>query len=375
MHILRPPAHVLLILLTIMLIPGTLLGSAEEQTGTSALPDPFMELSDSTVNSSIARYPLFVLDCYIPGCEPCESMNITLSELSIELNGQPVAFGKVNMRKNTETATRYNITLYPTILIFNNGTVEKRDIGFNSKSLIVEMIEDVDPSVDTSTVELPEPAANQSETLDIPGARPKGAYRDAAKAGSISLADLGGDNPKLPIIVNDSTLDFALEKYPMLVLVGFANWCEYCKEMNYTALNLSEGLNGQVAFCLINAQENNITAERYNITSYPRFLIFKKGELISTQRANLSDPELAGVLRELEPGLEMGSTDFIVPLTSAPQEPATLQRSGAVSAAEVVNVTSQEDASLEYINRVQEVAEARRTEGTTINIFIININN
>jgi thioredoxin 1 len=135
-----------------MLSLGVSSFAVEEQSGANAFPDPFLDLNDSTVNDAIASYPLFVLDCYISGCEPCEAMNITLSELSIEMNGQPVAFGKIDMYKNIETARRYNVTLYPTLLIFKNGTLESRDLGFESKSLIVKMINTLEPSMNTSRV-------------------------------------------------------------------------------------------------------------------------------------------------------------------------------------------------------------------------------
>jgi thiol-disulfide isomerase/thioredoxin len=56
-------------------------------------------------------------------------MNALLSELSLELSGQ-VTFGKINAEENNWT---YNVTSYPTLLMFKNGTLVEKEVGFGSK--------------------------------------------------------------------------------------------------------------------------------------------------------------------------------------------------------------------------------------------------
>ncbi len=94
------------------------------------------------------------------------------------------------------------------------------------------------------------------------------------------MAILGIDKPASPMLVTDANLQYALHKYPLFVLMGFAEWCGYCEKMNSTIKDLAGELSGQVAFGLINAEKNNRTAGEYNITSYPRIFFFKNGSLV-----------------------------------------------------------------------------------------------
>lgn len=109
------------------------------------------EMNDSTVNDSIAQHPFFVLDVYKPLCNPCERMKAALDELSTELGSQ-VVFGIVNGINNQRTERSYNITSYPTLLVFDNGTLVDRMEGFASKRYIVDRLSLKKPELNTSRV-------------------------------------------------------------------------------------------------------------------------------------------------------------------------------------------------------------------------------
>ena len=144
------------------------------------------------------------------------------------------------------------------------------------------------------------------------------------RQGDIPLISLGANKPALPMKVNDSTLAFALSKYPFLVLMGFADWCGYCKEMNATILELSNELTGQVAFGLIDAEKNNNTSTKYDISSYPRILIFKNGSLVQTQRGYTEKSKFVEILKEVEPSLDTSHVNLtVIPEPSAaPTKPS-----------------------------------------------------
>lgn len=110
-----------------------------------------LELNDSTVNDSIALYPFFVLDVYKPLCNPCQRMKVAINELSIELDSQ-VAFGILDGRDNQMTESRYNISQYPTLLIFKNRTLVDRKEGFASKRYVVDGLRLMKPGLNTSSV-------------------------------------------------------------------------------------------------------------------------------------------------------------------------------------------------------------------------------
>ncbi len=120
-----------------------------------------LELNDSTVSNALSKYPLFVLDCYDPWCEPCKELNITLYEISGELKDQ-VSFGSIDAERNEETAKRYNIIAYPTILFFKNGTLIDSQEGYGSKSELIMRLQIIEPNLNISNVEL-----DEMETLPV----------------------------------------------------------------------------------------------------------------------------------------------------------------------------------------------------------------
>ena len=141
---------ILQIMLVLLIVFSPIIASAANQQSSSNRSQGFIfELNDSLVNSTISRYPFFALDGYAPWCEPCKEMNATLYLLSSELNGQ-IAFGTVDIENNTKTAQRYNITKYPTLLIFKNGTYIDRRGGFGTESEIVDTLKRWMPGLNTS---------------------------------------------------------------------------------------------------------------------------------------------------------------------------------------------------------------------------------
>jgi len=471
-----------------------------------------VELNDSTLNGTLAKYPLFILDCNGPGCQSCQKrVNSSIYELSYELMGQ-ATFGLIYLNKNNTTAKQYNITAYPTLLIFENGMFIQKDVGSISKAGIMNILQKLKPDMNTSNVTsvgtpsakaktksqakiqkncneikkqnqplmqafvvsycpfglqmqrilngivskvpslsknikvryiikiadgnmfsmhgqtesdenlrqicireeqpdkywnyfacfanagncsncttttgvdkfmLDDCMANESRgfryimmdynitrQLNITGSptlvmndeivdeydfggrteqavkcllccgfssKPDSCYMNLstapAKTGfaskislqpsdrskfstaqiAVPLAELGVNNPGLPMPVTDETLANAIEKYPFFVLMGFADWCGYCQMMNSTILELSEELKGRVAFGLMDAEKNNETAQKFNLVSYPRLLIFRNGILISTQTGYRNTSRFSSILEELEPTLNRSLVNASTP--------------------------------------------------------------
>ena len=128
-------------------VAGSATAAMDPQTNTSMV----LELNDSTLNSTVALYPLFILDVTKSTCGPCQRMKAAISELSLELSG-PAAFGMIKGIENNITTERYNITTYPTLLIFENGTLVKKSEGFASKGYIVDTLLRLKPGLNTSRV-------------------------------------------------------------------------------------------------------------------------------------------------------------------------------------------------------------------------------
>lgn len=590
-YINRMPIYISLIALAAMLCAGLTLAAADQKPNTNAI----IEMNDSILNNTLAEHPFLILDYYEQGCDPCQRMSASLHELSLELKDQ-ATFGMIDAKENNVSAERYNITGYPTLLIFKNGTLVERDIGYGSKAGIVDILLRLKPDLNTSNityVEAPEvqtPASpTQAEAASLPklgcsdvkklqqpvlqafvvsycpfglqmqrvlsgvvgqipalsqnikvryiietlggnetkftsmhgqqeadenlnqicireeqpekywkyissfadsgnssqsikavgvdqvklkacltdksrglryagndynltqqfiitgsptlvmngqvvsesdfGGRTQEAIKsllccgfgsmpdfcsrnlstENALAGFpakvneqpaaqntisapekvIPLASINESNPSLPVLVTDNTTTLAIQKYPFFVLMGYADWCGYCKMMNSTVLELSKDLQGKVTFGLINAEKNNETSKKYNLVSYPRLLIFKGGALVSTQTGYKSTPAFAGVLKGLEPGLDISlvpgqvnqsqvNPTATLPSPSVAPSPVVAPKKPSTLIVETkgtgIATVSENDTTLKYLDKILEAAKINSTAGNTINIFIININ-
>ncbi len=360
MHNRRIILYLLLVLLAAF--SPIITSAAGQQSSSNSSQGLALELNDSLVNSTISKYQFFALDCYAPWCPPCKEMNAAFNLLSSELNGQ-MAFGVIDVGNNSKIVKRYNITDLPTLLIFKNGTLIDTRLGYSNESDLVDTLKTFRPGLNTSRVEI---VAQLGITPPAP----------AANQGDIPLIDLGADKPAMPMKVNDSTLTFAVKKYPLFVLMGFADWCGYCKANNATILELSNELKGQVAFGLINALKNNETATKYNITFFPVFFIFKNGSLNQTLSGYTEKPAFVEALKKAEPGLDISNVNITATpepaaAPSAPSKPAIAPSNAGTAV--VVNETMPEgDTALKYLDRILNYTQMNRTSGATINIFIIN---
>ena len=72
-------------------------------------------------------------------CNPCKMLAPVIKELSDELCGK-VDFFNADSEENSELAQEYQINSVPTILLFKNGEVIDKAVGFKSKDEIKSMI-------------------------------------------------------------------------------------------------------------------------------------------------------------------------------------------------------------------------------------------
>jgi thioredoxin 1 len=91
--------------------------------------DHIIEVSDSTFRSEVeqAGRPV-VVDFWAPWCTPCRVMEPILDELASQ-HGDRVAFMKLNVDENPETAGRLEVLSIPTLMVFEGGEVRKKLIG------------------------------------------------------------------------------------------------------------------------------------------------------------------------------------------------------------------------------------------------------
>lgn len=76
------------------------------------------------------------IDFYATWCMPCKTMTPIIEKLAKE--NKEVKFFKVDVDKNNELATKYNVMSIPTMLILKDGKVTKTFVGVTDKESIMK---------------------------------------------------------------------------------------------------------------------------------------------------------------------------------------------------------------------------------------------
>jgi thioredoxin 1 len=77
------------------------------------------------------------------------------------------------------------------------------------------------------------------------------------------------------------------------VLIYFwAEWCGPCKQLAPTVNEVANAMVGSVKVCKMDVDSNQDLAVQYGVRSIPTLLIFKNGEVTSTQIGAISKQQL-----------------------------------------------------------------------------------
>ncbi len=95
------------------------------------------EIKDTEYNKVIEKGKV-VIDCFAPWCGPCKMISPVIDSLSEEL--KDTSFYKINVDDADIITRDYQIMSIPTILIFEDGKLKEKVIGFRSKSELKDII-------------------------------------------------------------------------------------------------------------------------------------------------------------------------------------------------------------------------------------------
>jgi len=96
-------------------------------------------LSKEYMDKLLKDNKIVVLDFYASWCAPCLKMMPTIDKLKEEMKGK-VVFEKVDSDANKALVSEYKIDEIPTFLIYKNGKMTMRAVGFQTEKVFREMI-------------------------------------------------------------------------------------------------------------------------------------------------------------------------------------------------------------------------------------------
>jgi thioredoxin 1 len=86
--------------------------------------------------------------------------------------------------------------------------------------------------------------------------------------------------PSSPVKVTDSSLDQVIQRYPLVLVDFWAEWCTPCKMIAPVVEELAREYQGKLVCAKLNVDENRAAAMRFQTLSIPTLLLFKEGRLI-----------------------------------------------------------------------------------------------
>src|SRR5436190_23043322 len=81
-----------------------------------------------------------------------------------------------------------------------------------------------------------------------------------------------------PVVVDDSSFDSFISKYPLILVDCWPPWCGPCRLVSPIIDGLAREYSGKVAFGKLNTDENPATAGRFDIMAIPTLQVIKNGK-------------------------------------------------------------------------------------------------
>jgi thioredoxin 1 len=115
----------------------------KNENGTRRATMSEVVLTDANFKSEVLQSAVPVLvDFWAEWCGPCRMLTPVVDKIAEEYAGK-IKVGKLNVDDSPETPGTYGIQGIPTLMIFHNGEMVKRLVGFQSEDKIKSEIDSI----------------------------------------------------------------------------------------------------------------------------------------------------------------------------------------------------------------------------------------